>query len=133
MSRRPEFFTICHFQLNFSGKLRGGAKGKVGSSKSKNRRHTYDDDDDEEDEDNHRSGRRSSNIKKGKAAKSHKPSHKKAPTKSKMQLMPWGQSPKAKGSKKSGSGTSIRERLEAVAKTGQAAYKDLYRKAKVRR
>ena len=49
---------------------------------------------------------------------------------SKMEMVPWG-SP-ARGGKGKPKTLGLREKLEDLAKHGQSAYKDVYRRAKVR-
>lgn len=106
------------------------------SSISSKRRSTIDSDDEEDDaddDDDEEEDRRSS--KKSKSKTVAKPKGKSVPkgrgkdTRSRMELVPWGQNNKPKGKPK---GLGFREKLEDLAKHGQSAYKDVYRRAKVR-
>ena len=87
----------------------------------------YDDDEDDEDDDDDRRRRKSAPRKSDKGrGRSGKRGH--------SQLVPWGS---GKGSKSKAGGilaglvSQSRERLEDLAKQGQSAYKDVYRRAKV--
>lgn len=130
-----------------TGSIRGGAnEGKLGTSKRRNTSpkkrdeieediEDEDDDDDEHDLDRGRL-RNSKFLGKSKISSKSKKSGKRRGKRSNnaAQLVPWGSSRPSVGGKKRKSSigfSSIKNRLEGIAKTGQAAYKDLYRKAKV--
>ena len=104
------------------------------SSTSSKRRSTVDSDDEEDDDDDDEEEDRRS-AKKSKSKTVSKPKSKSVPkgrgreTRSRMELVPWGQNNKQKGKPKS---LGLREKLEDLAKHGQSAYKDVYRRAKVR-
>jgi hypothetical protein len=117
--------------------FRGGAKGKppkkaqpISKSKRRNRYEDEEDEneddyDDEEDDDHHykskrgKSSRRTSN--RGKSSRGS------------FSLIPWSSANNDRESSSSKKkGPSIRERLEQIAKSGQSAYKDIYRRAKVK-
>jgi hypothetical protein len=70
---------------------------------------------------------------KNKGSKStQKSSQKNKKNRSRMEMVPWGKPQGRKGKGKSKS-IGIREKLEELAKHGQSAYKDVYRRAKVLR
>jgi len=114
--------------------VRGGAKKKQISKASpkvekshKSRKH--DTDDDEDDEDSHYEKQQPIKKKetKGKKAGKSTSSSKGKSGGKKMQLIPWMDSKGKKGAAK----VNWKERLEQIAKQGQLAYKEVYRRAKV--
>lgn len=119
------------YVLRIAATIRGGARKpskpsskRVDIKKSRTKRHVEEedeDDDDDDDFDSKPSKRRSGSYKK----LSTKGKKRSAP-RGAMQMIPWGS--KSAPTKK---GSTIRDRLEAIAKTGQSAYKDVYRRAKV--
>lgn len=142
--------------LRFSLAIRGGAKsGKISESRAAGRRkrpvdEDEDDEDDDEDaeEEDDDSDRRRRSGAKGKLSSTKKPSNKKGVSrrgqssgssksqkKSRSQLIPWGSSSASKSGKKKRKRSLglklLKDGLEGLTKTGQAAYKDFYRKAKV--
>lgn len=108
--------------------FRGGARpkhsGKISTTKSKRKKYEEEEEDDEEDfEDDEEEVRPSrSRNSRSKGRKQQKQS-------SGWNLIPW-RSQNSKPSKKKG--LSIRETLAQVARTGQNAYKEMYRRAKVK-
>ena len=122
-------------------RIRGGKTSKSSarkssvraSSASSRRRASFekDDDEDEEDSDDREPPRKSkakvASKQKGKTASKGRGNDKR----SKMELIPWGQP--AGGRKGKAKTLGLREKLEDLAKHGQSAYKDVYRRAKVRR
>ncbi len=135
--------------------IRGGAKGAKGKQSSALKRSKVsrrnDDDNDDDDDDNEENqeeeeeprGRtqKSKSSNKGKSNRKQyvnkgRPSKSNKKSKGGMQLIPWATTSKSGSGGKKKKGNSIgfsiiKDRLEGIAKTGQAAYKDLYRKAKV--
>lgn len=117
-----------HFEgklLALKGGAKKGAKRLPQQSKPKRRnteRDDYDEDDGEEDDDPMMSRPRHSRVKSHGKPKPRQTNEKHK----KMQLVQWGN----RGQEKH-RGFGIRERLEELAKHGQAAYKDAYRRAKV--
>jgi len=121
--------------------IRGGAKGvnknvkkAYGKQSVKKIRIEEDDDDDQDDEDEDEEEHvpiRSSNKKRGKMALSVIPRRLPKPRKGffPTSLFLW----KSSNKNKKGKGPTIKDRLEQVAKIGQSAYKDIYRRAKVLR
>ena len=125
--------------------MRGGGSSRYSvrkssarsSSTSSRRKATAQDDDDDEDddEDDDREEERVS-VRKSKSKIATKQKGKPAlkgrgkETRSRMQLVPWGQP--ANGRKVKSKSLGFREKLEDLAKHGQSAYKDVYRRAKVR-
>lgn len=112
--------------------LRAGAKstkrGASKSSSSSKKKRVIDDDEDDDDveeEDDDLPSKKSGR----KAKKSVSSKYNKKSQSSKFQLIPWGKAD-SKGKKKR-KGLSIREKLEQIAKQGQSAYKEVYRRAKV--
>ena len=123
-------------------RIRGGKtskssvrKSSVRASSASSRRRASlerdDDDDDEEDSDDREPPRKSkakvASKQKGKTASKGRGNEKR----SKMELIPWGTP--AGGRKGKAKTLGLREKLEDLAKHGQSAYKDVYRRAKVRR
>jgi hypothetical protein len=141
--------------LRFCLAIRGGAKsGKIAESRAAGRRkRPIDEDDDdfdeaeeEEDDDSDRprrsggkgklsSAKKTTINKKGVSRRGQSGSSSKSPKKSRSQLIPWGSSSTSKNGKKKRKRSLglklLKDGLEGLTKTGQAAYKDFYRKAKV--
>mmetsp|Transcript_21590 Transcript_21590/g.21731 ORF Transcript_21590/g.21731 Transcript_21590/m.21731 type:complete len:493 (-) Transcript_21590:143-1621(-) len=107
---------------------RQGAVPRTPIKKSKVKRSAYDDEEDEdEEEDDEEDDYKPRNTRSRRSAFGSRSSKtRSAPQAKKMALVPWSNAPKS-------TGTSWRERLEGIAKTGQSAYKDVYRRAKVLR
>mmetsp|Transcript_29047 Transcript_29047/g.27839 ORF Transcript_29047/g.27839 Transcript_29047/m.27839 type:complete len:623 (-) Transcript_29047:267-2135(-) len=109
---------------------------RTSSSSSRRKKPSKTDDDDDEDEDddndykNNSKNSRSSSKNKG-SKSTQKSSQKNKNSRSKMEMVPWGKPSGRKGKKSKSIG--IREKLEELAKHGQSAYKDVYRRAKVLR
>ena len=107
------------------------------SSAASRRKASLDRDDDDDDNDGEDSDDREP-PRKTKSKTASKQKGKSAPVKgrgkdgnrSKMEMVPWG-SP-ARGGKGKPKTLGLREKLEDLAKHGQSAYKDVYRRAKVR-
>lgn len=129
----------CYFKMKLilGVLVRGGAKsikskqsktkGKVVKAESSRKSSAYVEEEDEDDDDTDDS-HFSSKAKKLKGKKDSVKSSKKSKGKSKkMQIIPWMDSKGKRG------GINWKERLEHIAKQGQAAYKEVYRRAKVRR
>jgi hypothetical protein len=124
--------------------IRGGKSSKsttrkVSSKGSPSKRKpALDADEDDEDDDYEEDDRRSSKKKgrqsskaSGKSYKGGRPS--KASKSGMMNLVPWGSS--GGKSKSKGFGLALgdfKEKIQDLAKQGQSAYKDVYRRAKVR-
>lgn len=109
--------------------IRGGAKDKQSKAKSKSkveirRSARYEDDDEDDDDSDYKSKGRSKKVSPKPATKSKKGSGSK-----KLQLIPWNDSKGKRGNAK----INWKERLEQIAKQGQAAYKEVYRRAKVKK
>ena len=130
----------CYFKMKLilGVLVRGGAKsikskqsktkGKVIKAESSRKSSAYVEDEDEADDDDDDDSHFSSKAKKLKGKKDSVKSSKNSKGKSKkMQIIPWMDSKGKKG------GINWKERLEHIAKQGQAAYKEVYRRAKVRR
>jgi hypothetical protein len=116
--------------------IRGGASRKSSASRksapkpttSRRRSKAYDDDNDDDDE-----------VDEPVRAPAKKPAakakgYKRGAAKGNqfMQMVPWGNAKgKGKGKKGPGIALGLREKFEELAKTGQSAYKDVYRRAKV--
>ena len=133
--------------------IRGGAKsGKISESRAAGRRKRPIDEDeddfdeaDEEDDNSDRprrsggkgklSSTKKTTNKKGASGRGQSSSSSKSPKKSRSQLIPWGSSSASKSGKKKRKRSLglklLKDGLEGLTKTGQAAYKDFYRKAKV--
>lgn len=89
-----------------------------------------DNDDDDEDEDDREPPRKSKSKTTSKSkGKSPPPKGRSKDVRSRMELIPWGQSANTRKGKPKSLG--FREKLEDLAKHGQSAYKDVYRRAKV--
>lgn len=112
------------------------SSSRSSSTSSRRKAKVQDDDDDEDgDEDDDRDDERVSSRKsKSKTATKQKGKPvlkgRGKETRSRMQLVPWGQP--ANGRKAKSKSLGFREKLEDLAKHGQSAYKDVYRRAKVR-
>lgn len=118
-----------------SGRFRGGASKKTGSSaaKSKKKKPSRKDvDDDDEDEDDEEERPRSRRVQPSKS-KNSKSSAKRGSSgksgKGKMQLIPWGLG--GGNSNKNKGGVSWQDRIDSIRKSGAAVVKEAYRKAKV--
>ncbi len=116
-----------------SALFRGGAKGKPVKkaqpiSKSK-RRNRYEDDENEDDYDDEEEDDRYYKSKRGKS--SRRTSNRGKSSRGSFSLIPWSSASNDRESSSKKKGPSIRERLEQIAKSGQSAYKDIYRRAKV--
>lgn len=136
-----KFYFLSWFSVDFHGLLalfRGGAKGKPAKkaqpiSKSK-RRNRYEDDEDEneDDYDDEEDDDRHYKSKRGKST-SRRTSNRGKSNRGSFSLIPWSSANNDRESSSSKKkGPSIRERLEQIAKSGQSAYKDIYRRAKVK-
>ena len=88
-----------------------------------------DDDDDDEDEDDREPPRKSKSKTTSKPKGKSPPKGRGKDVRSRMELIPWGQSANTRKGKPKSLG--FREKLEDLAKHGQSAYKDVYRRAKV--
>eukprot|EP01033_Poteriospumella_lacustris_P003480 gene3479-2570_t len=135
--------------------IRGGAKsGRIAESRAAGRRKRpidededdFDETEEEEDDDSDRprrsggkgklsSAKKTTANKKGVSRRGQSGSSSKSPKKSRSQLIPWGSSSTSKNGKKKRKRSLglklLKDGLEGLTKTGQAAYKDFYRKAKV--
>lgn len=126
-------YRLAFFSLDISG----GAKGRVGrnpSSRSRvssrqTSRKSHDEDDDYQSDHISITGKmKSKKPIKGKASRSRSSSSRGVGNP--FQLISWSGSNRPK---KKSKGPSLRERLEQLAKHGQSAYKEVYRRAKVLR
>jgi hypothetical protein len=88
-----------------------------------------DDDDDDDDEDDREPPRKSKSKTTSKPKGKSPPKGRGKDVRSRMELIPWGQSANTRKGKPKSLG--FREKLEDLAKHGQSAYKDVYRRAKV--
>jgi hypothetical protein len=130
----------CTRLLQFSGvnfliHTRGGAKSISSSRKftpskfktQKRKFETHDDDDDNDDEDEEHTGRNQNRHKQSSKTSRNYPKHKQQKS---FFLIPWGNKVR-KGRKSQSSGFSINDKFRQLAKAGQSAYKEIYRRAKV--
>lgn len=118
-------------------KKKSSTKASLQKSKRSARYDEEDNDYDDFDEDNDDYDDYDDDIpprsKRGRSRASNSRRKSKSKGKSSYSLIPWAQSrPSTRDAKSKRKSTfSIRERLQQIAKTGQSAYKDIYRRAKV--
>lgn len=87
----------------------------------------HDDDDDNDDEDEKHTGRNQNRHKQSSKISRNYSKHKQQKS---FFLIPWGNKVR-KGRKSQSSGFSINDKFRQLAKAGQSAYKEIYRRAKV--
>jgi hypothetical protein len=109
------------------GAFKGGAKKRIQTTKPKSKKIV--DDYDEADEDEENEDDYYEEPKKRRSGRSQKRWPSKAKKQSGWSLIPW-KTQSTKASKKK-SGPSFRDTLDSFMKTGQSAYKEVYRRAKV--